>query len=128
MPSLPVDDLAKTIESQGHDATVDRNPRLTIEPRRQDLDSLVSEAIGALTRRSVSQRYSELDVLGEGGMGVVRLGQQRSLERPVALKSLKSGLESPSAPRIPVPMKTNNHFIVKRAGAFRLLPQILHEN
>ncbi|MBX7193231.1 MAG: serine/threonine protein kinase [Sandaracinaceae bacterium] len=97
MPSLPVDDLAKTIESQGHDATVDRNPRLTIEPRRQDLDSLVSEAIGALTRRSVSQRYSELDVLGEGGMGVVRLGQQRSLERPVALKSLKSGLESPSA-------------------------------
>ncbi len=93
----PVDDLAKTIESQGHDPTVERNPRMTIEPKRRDLDTLVNDAIGALARRSVSERYSEHDVLGEGGMGVVKLGQQRSLERAVALKSLKEGQESPSA-------------------------------
>ncbi len=93
----PVDDLAKTLESQGHDPTVERNPRTTIEPRRRDLDTLVNDAIGALARRSVSERYSELDVLGEGGMGIVKLGQQRSLERPVALKSLKEGQETPSA-------------------------------
>jgi serine/threonine-protein kinase len=93
----PVDDLARTIESQGHDLAAKRNPRATIEPRRSDLETLVNESIGLLAKRSVSERYEELGVLGVGGMGVVKLGQQRSLERAVALKSLKDGLESPSA-------------------------------
>ncbi|MFN7700504.1 MAG: serine/threonine-protein kinase, partial [Deltaproteobacteria bacterium] len=57
----------------------------------------MNESIGLLAKRSVSERYEELGVLGVGGMGVVKLGQQRSLERAVALKSLKDGLESPSA-------------------------------
>jgi serine/threonine-protein kinase len=97
VPSLPIDDVAKTIESQGHDPTVERDPRMTIEPKRRDLHTLVNEAIDLLAHRSVSERYTELDLLGEGGMGVVKLGQQRSLERAVALKSLKSGQETPSA-------------------------------
>ncbi len=95
--SRSLDEVAKTIESQGHDATVERNPRTTIEPKRRDLDTLVHEAIALLGRRSVSDRYAEIDVLGEGGMGIVKLGEQRSLERAVALKSLKTGMETPAA-------------------------------
>ncbi len=92
------DELARTLETSGHDPTLERNPRTTIEPRRKrELDTLVSDAIEALSRRSVHERYTEVDVLGEGGMGIVRLGTQRSLERAVALKSLKDGLETPNA-------------------------------
>lgn len=97
MPATPVDDLARTLESQGHDLTLARDPRTTIEPRRSGLDTLVHDAIDALARRSVSERYAELDLLGEGGMGIVMLGQQRSLERAVALKSLKHEQASPNA-------------------------------
>jgi serine/threonine-protein kinase len=98
LASRSLEELARTIESQGHDVTVERDPRTTIEPRRKrDLDTLVREAIGALERRSVHERYAEVDVLGEGGMGIVKLGTQHSLERAVALKSLKDGLETPAA-------------------------------
>jgi serine/threonine-protein kinase len=97
-PIRSIDDLARTLETQGHDVTLERNPRVTIEPRRRrDVDALVSEAIDLLHKRSVHERYAEVDVLGEGGMGLVKLGTQRSLERHVALKSLKPGLETPAA-------------------------------
>jgi serine/threonine-protein kinase len=43
------------------------------------------------TRRTVGQIEIERD-LGRGGMGVVRLGRQPGLDRPVVVKSLRRGL------------------------------------
>ncbi len=62
-------------------------PRSTIEPRSKK-SAEVARALGLL---SPSARGIDVHrTLGEGGMGIVRLGTQRALGREVAVKSLKA--------------------------------------
>ncbi len=75
------EDLAKTIE---------RSPGSTIEPQGGTIDPRVRAEIAELTGTQTLQRVEVGDTLGEGGMGIVRLGVQKSLGRSVAVKTLKS--------------------------------------
>ncbi len=60
-------------------ATIERDPRSTIVPAG-------TLSAGYVT---IEQDLELLDTIGEGGMGVVRRGIQRSLDREVAIKGLK---------------------------------------
>ncbi len=90
-PPQSIENWTKTLQAFGLDVTVQRNSRETIAPRTSEADVLTHTAMQDLARRSISERYTEGELLGEGGMGIVRLGLQHSLERPVALKSVKDG-------------------------------------
>ena len=59
-------------------------PRLSIEARGEPLGP-------ARVARAGSPDYAIVSTLGEGGMGRVHLARQRSLDRDVALKTLKPG-------------------------------------
>ena len=92
-----VNELEKTIEALGPDAdTIERSPRSTIEPPalrastagRRALEVL--ERIGRVTTDGGAGRLVLEDTLGEGGMGVVRLGTQVALGRKVAVKTLRA--------------------------------------
>ncbi len=68
-----------------------KEPRHTIEPRRRK-SAEVARALGLL---SPSQRGVDVHAtLGQGGMGIVRLGTQRALGRHVAVKSVKDEAKS----------------------------------
>jgi hypothetical protein len=74
-------------------STIASLPRNTIEPRSKK-SAEVARALGLL---SPSQRGIDVHAtLGEGGMGIVRLGTQRALGRAVAVKSLKAEARSDS--------------------------------
>ncbi len=99
------DALAATLADLPEDVrqTIERNPRATIEPDRIRMDSTIRAAMRVLSRVSLSNELLgpgtiRVDrTLGEGGMGVVRLGTQPSLARSVAVKSLKQDLRTDSA-------------------------------
>jgi eukaryotic-like serine/threonine-protein kinase len=97
MPS--VEELSQTIQAAlgnaGIDAakTIERSPGSTIVPARPYVDTAGERAIGVLNElggTSLSRKLELLGTIGEGGMGVVRLGQQLALGREVAVKSLKA--------------------------------------
>ena len=88
---ISIENWNKTLQAFGLDVTIERNSRETIAPSTSEGDVLTRDAMHDLARRSISERYSEGELLGEGGMGIVRLGLQHSLVRPVALKSVKEG-------------------------------------
>ncbi len=101
MPPLP-DDLDETLRRRlatllPEAATLPRNPRSTVEPPRHDTDDATRRALEAFETlsasvRARSQEVIELgEVIGEGGMGVVRLGTQLVLGRKVAVKTLREG-------------------------------------
>ena len=91
LPPQDVESWTNTLQAIGLDVTVQRNSRETIAPRTTEGDLLTRTAMEDLARRSISERYSEGETLGEGGMGIVRLGLQHSLVRAVAMKSVKEG-------------------------------------
>jgi hypothetical protein len=68
--------------------TVLRNPRSTVEPPQEvKSGQRALEVLQGLTHDH--RAYIEEAVLGQGGMGVVKLARQVSLDRPVAVKMLK---------------------------------------
>jgi serine/threonine-protein kinase len=74
--------------------TIAEQPRVTIEPRRKK-SAEIAKALGLL---SPSQRGVDVHAtIGEGGMGIVRLGTQRALGRDVAVKSIKPEAKSDTA-------------------------------
>ncbi|MCO4746839.1 MAG: protein kinase [Proteobacteria bacterium] len=73
------------------------NTRATIRP---DLTQSTSGNAALDALRALGDRSSGLilgDTLGKGGMGLVRLGEQRSVGREVAIKTLKPGLDNEQA-------------------------------
>ncbi len=68
--------------------TVLRNPRSTVEPPHEvKSGQRALEVLKGLTHDH--RAYVEESVLGQGGMGVVKLARQVSLDRAVAVKMLK---------------------------------------
>jgi serine/threonine-protein kinase len=98
MPS--VEELQDTVEAAltlaGVDAeTIERHPSATIVPPTRRPDTAGERAFSVLAelRPGSTAETEKLDLhgtIGEGGMGVVRLGTQRALGREVAVKTLKA--------------------------------------
>jgi serine/threonine-protein kinase len=96
-----LDELDRTIDARlaevGMDAaTIERRPSSTIvPPTASQLDTAGRRAFEVLADlqqhlgRGHAERLELHGTLGEGGMGVVRLGTQTALARPVAVKSLR---------------------------------------
>ena len=78
--------------------TVERDPLVTVVP--PPLSNTASrqalKALEVLSERS-GERLSLDNVIGKGGMGVVRLGTQLTLGRQVAVKTLRSELRNDQA-------------------------------
>ena len=88
--------LERALESEGvvgNAETIVRSPGSTIVPPSTGARGRISTYLADLatsTRGDVDAKLRIEGLLGEGGMGVVRLAEQRSLGRKVALKSLKA--------------------------------------
>ncbi len=93
-----VEELCDTLEArlslEGLDvATIERRPDATIVPRALGVDTAGERAMAMLDELGASTLERKLDLhgtIGEGGMGIVRLGTQRSLGRDVAVKTIKA--------------------------------------
>jgi tRNA A-37 threonylcarbamoyl transferase component Bud32 len=96
-------ELLETLQAQlslagVDDRTVERNPGSTIVPSTPGLSTPDPQAILALLGSGATIRADRVALegtLGEGGMGVVRLGRQHALDRLVAVKSLKPDFRDP---------------------------------
>lgn len=80
-------------------ATIRRNPNSTIMPPDVAADSRAERAVGLLSelRTGRSEAFRVERTLGEGGMGVVRLAEQASMGRGVAVKTLKEEHRDPAS-------------------------------
>ena len=81
---------------------VDGTPELRLE-RDLALRAQQAKVFGALFRKATLQRlgrYVVLDVLGQGGMGVVIKGYDDELDRQVAIKVLHEGLDEQHTARL----------------------------
>ncbi|MBX3186904.1 MAG: serine/threonine protein kinase [Labilithrix sp.] len=76
------DDDARTVEAKTRPSAQGEAPELSLDP----LVSLSSLEVG--------------DIIGEGGMGIVRTAMQRSLARPVAIKVARPGATPDDAQRM----------------------------
>src|SRR5262245_57023084 len=98
-PELTVTIEARMEEILQERRTLDRNPRITITPDRSRADSAGRHAIDLLQRlgRQEGTGIEVKGTIGEGGMGVVRAGQQVALGREVAVKTLKNDVRGEAA-------------------------------
>lgn len=80
--------------------TIAKSPQATIEPAPPGSDPLGRQAVRALeTERSrgISDGLLPGEIIGEGGMGLVRAAVQRSLGRRVAVKTLRPEISGEDA-------------------------------
>ncbi|MEO6811288.1 MAG: serine/threonine-protein kinase [Isosphaeraceae bacterium] len=91
--------LPETRDSVGE--SVDASELATGEFRPGDVPTTVQDdpsaqrSAGFIPGQVIAERYTLLDVLGEGGMGTVYLAEQsRPVKRQVALKLIKVGMDS----------------------------------
>lgn len=79
--------------------TIAADPRLSVRPPASGLDTADRMRLATLTadaaERDVAASIDLGETLGEGGMGLVRLGKQRSLGREVAVKTLRPEARTP---------------------------------
>ncbi len=91
---VTVDRIWSTLDEDAH--TLQQNPLSTIKPnwqQGQSVDRVADELLGRLGEWEESGIKGKLMIqgtLGKGGMGVVHLARQLTLERPVAVKSLRA--------------------------------------
>jgi eukaryotic-like serine/threonine-protein kinase len=78
-----------SLEAEGA-RTFDRGPRSTIEPEKKKGHRTLEDAITLLRELGAESALARRGTLGEGGMGVVHLAEQRALGREVAVKSVKA--------------------------------------
>lgn len=90
-------DTARTIDSRvaalgelDFAKTVEQRPSETIQPKLAPVGAAEALArLAELSKKSLSQRLISGATLGEGGMGVVRLAEQVSMGREIAVKTLR---------------------------------------
>lgn len=80
-------------------ATIPEGPEMTIKAREVPLEELTNQTSLVIKKRDFSDKikseylenaeYELLEVLGQGGMGVVYTARQTSIDRQVAVKMLK---------------------------------------
>ncbi|MCS6799872.1 MAG: protein kinase [Myxococcota bacterium] len=98
MPSTRAETLERFPTLAGWADTIEHDPRATIVPAGTDRPEdpvRWTRAAAALGLRMPDVELGE--TLGEGGMGVVRLGVQRSLRRRVAVKTLRDSVRDERA-------------------------------
>jgi len=100
------DELSDTVEAvmSGLDdrvaRTLEARPSSTIVPEAREVDTAGERAIELLSELgavTISRKLDLHETIGEGGMGVVRLGTQRTLGRKVAVKTLKDDVKTERA-------------------------------
>jgi serine/threonine-protein kinase len=78
-------------------ATVRQDPHGTIVPPTRAPDSAARRALELLVRAGGDERIAIVGTVAQGGMGIVHLGEQLSLGRKVAVKSLPAGTRTEAA-------------------------------
>lgn len=81
-------------------ATVAAAPNATLRPNSDGVATLDGSAEAALASMPLGDALEIGATLGEGGMGVVRLGRQRALGRAVAVKTLRDDARASDAGRL----------------------------
>lgn len=97
LATLSNEELARTLEMTpvriAHlEDTVAQSPGSTIEPEHGSVDSMgrrAVEGLGEVRAARLADGLALGNTIGEGGMGIVRVAEQRSLGRRVAVKTLK---------------------------------------
>lgn len=94
--------VARTLAtfSNAFAATVAAAPNATLRPNSDGATTLDATAEAALPSMRLGEALEMGATLGEGGMGVVRLGRQRALGRAVAVKTLRDDARPSDAGRL----------------------------
>ena len=106
LATMSEDDLARTLRMSPSSLadvmkTVAANPGSTIEPTRASSDAPGMRALEVLGEQrggsSITKALAVGATIGEGGMGIVRVALQKSLDRQVAVKTVRKDAQSRSA-------------------------------